>query len=127
MLIDALWSPAGKGLTYWLSFVMSNCEVVTFPNGILGQVWCLIISIPDFSRFLTKTCNHFVKSVDALIRHFHVTNCHNFGMKLPYDRIRIVTCQFIFLLTWHDTTLWFINNFPYRHSSVFFQGFNQLG
>ena len=29
--IDALWSPAGKGLTSWLAFVMSNCEVVTFP------------------------------------------------------------------------------------------------
>ena len=27
---DALWSPAGKGLTFWLSFVMSNCDVVTF-------------------------------------------------------------------------------------------------
>ena len=26
---------------------MSNCEVVTFPCGILGQVWCLIVSIPD--------------------------------------------------------------------------------
>ena len=31
LLIDALWSPAGKGLTSWLSLVMSNCEVVTFP------------------------------------------------------------------------------------------------
>ena len=70
---------------------------------------------------------YFVKSVDTLIRHLQITNCHNEGMKLPNDRIRIVTCQFIFLLTWHDTTLWFINNFPYRHSSVFFQGFNQLG
>ena len=30
LLINALWSPAGKGLTSWLSFVMSNCEVVTF-------------------------------------------------------------------------------------------------
>ena len=27
----ALWSPAGKGLTYRLSFVISNREVVTFP------------------------------------------------------------------------------------------------
>ena len=26
-----LWSPAGKGLTSWLSFVVSNCEFVTFP------------------------------------------------------------------------------------------------
>ena len=31
LLVDALWSLAGKGLTSWLSFVMSNCEVVTFP------------------------------------------------------------------------------------------------
>ena len=31
LFIDALWSPAGKGLTSCLSFVMSNCEVVTPP------------------------------------------------------------------------------------------------
>ena len=31
LFIDVLWSPAGKGLTSRLSFVMSNCEVVTFP------------------------------------------------------------------------------------------------
>ena len=31
LFIDALWSPAGKELTSWLSFVMSNCAVVTFP------------------------------------------------------------------------------------------------
>ena len=28
LFINALWSPAGKGLSSWLSFVMSNCEVV---------------------------------------------------------------------------------------------------
>ena len=42
LFVDALWSPAGKGLTSWLSFVMSNCDVV-----ILGQVCCLIVSMPD--------------------------------------------------------------------------------
>ena len=47
LIVDALWSPDGKGLTSWLSFVMSNCDVVTFPIGILGQVWRLIVSIPD--------------------------------------------------------------------------------
>ena len=31
LFVDALWSPAGKGLTSWLSFVMSNGSVVTFP------------------------------------------------------------------------------------------------
>ena len=30
LLMPCLWSSAGKGLTSWLSFVMSNCEVVTF-------------------------------------------------------------------------------------------------
>ena len=31
LFIDALWSPAGKGLTSWLSFLMSYCKVVIFP------------------------------------------------------------------------------------------------
>ena len=30
LFVDALWSRAGKGLT-WLSFVMSNYDVVTLP------------------------------------------------------------------------------------------------
>ena len=30
LFICALWSSAGKGLTSWLSFVVSNCEFVTF-------------------------------------------------------------------------------------------------
>ena len=47
LFIAALWSPAGKGLTSWLSFVMFNCVSVTFVCGILGQVWCLIVLIPD--------------------------------------------------------------------------------
>ena len=47
LLIAALWSPAGKGLTFWLSFVVLNCAVVSFPFGILGQVWYLIVSIAN--------------------------------------------------------------------------------
>ena len=31
LFVDALWSPAGKDLTSWVSFVMSNCDVATFP------------------------------------------------------------------------------------------------
>ena len=30
MVICALWSPAGKRLTHWLSLVVSKCEFVTF-------------------------------------------------------------------------------------------------
>ena len=54
LFVDALWSPAGKGLTSWFSFVMSNCDVVTFPLvSWVDQVWCLIASIPDLALFLT--------------------------------------------------------------------------
>ena len=31
LFVDALWSIAGKELTSWLSFVMPDCDVVTFP------------------------------------------------------------------------------------------------
>ena len=57
LFIAALWSTAGKGLT-WLLFVLFNCVFVTFPCGILGQVWYFIVSIPDpccLSYFETKS------------------------------------------------------------------------
>ena len=63
LFIAALWSPDGKGLIYWLSFVMSNCDFVTFQCGILGQVWYLIVPIPDLcclSYFVDNPYNEFV-------------------------------------------------------------------
>ena len=48
LFICALWSPAGKGLT---SFVVSGCEC-HFPFGILGQVWYLIVFIPDLCTLI---------------------------------------------------------------------------
>ena len=53
LFIAALWSPEGRWLTSWILFVMFFCEFVTFPFGILGQVWYLIVSIPDSCCFLT--------------------------------------------------------------------------
>ena len=51
LFIAALWSPAGKRLTSRLLFVMFKCDFVTFPCGILGQVWYSIVMIPDLCRF----------------------------------------------------------------------------
>ena len=48
--VAALWPPAGKGLTSRLLFVMFNGVYVTFQCGIRGQVWYLIVSIPDHCR-----------------------------------------------------------------------------
>ena len=49
----ALWSPDGKGLTSWLLFVIFNCAFVTFPCGILGQMWYMIYRFLIFAVFLT--------------------------------------------------------------------------
>ena len=55
LFIDALWSTGVKGLTSWLSFVMSHC--CHFPIGILGQMWYLIVSIPDLCPLSNFRCN----------------------------------------------------------------------
>ena len=40
-------STAGKGLILALLCVMFSGVFVTIPNAVLGQVWYLIVSIPD--------------------------------------------------------------------------------
>ena len=42
LFIYALWSPAGKGLTSWLLFVVSYCEFVTLPL----VFWVFLIFAP---------------------------------------------------------------------------------
>ena len=54
LFICAFWSPAGKGLPSWLSFVVSYCEFAGhFPIGILGQVWYLLYRFLIFAPLLT--------------------------------------------------------------------------
>ena len=77
LFIVALWSPAGKGLTSWLLFVMFNCVFVTFTCGILGQVWYLIVSIPDLCFFLIEGFtveNTEVKGKRTLVYHSYKFN-----------------------------------------------------
>ena len=50
LFICALWAPAGKWLTSWLSFVVSNCQFVSFP--LVSWVY-LIVLIPEFAPFFT--------------------------------------------------------------------------
>ena len=44
------------GLTSWLLFVMFSCNFVTSPCGTLGQVWYLIVSIPDICPLSSLEC-----------------------------------------------------------------------
>ena len=74
MFICDLWSPAGKGLTSWLSFVVSTVSL-SLPIGILGQVWYLIVSIPDLCTLTysddnskkATTCNFNLDCVSFII------------------------------------------------------------
>ena len=65
LIIAALWTPGGKGLTSWLSFVMFNCVFVTFPCDILYQVWYLIVSIPSLCHL---SYLHELSSQDSILQ-----------------------------------------------------------
>ena len=84
--IAALWSPAGKGLTSWLFYVMFNCDFVSY--GILGRVWYLIVLIPDICRlfyFVMVFCILVLQSSFAadqfisllFMKYFFVFSCSN--------------------------------------------------
>ena len=68
LFIAALWSTARKGLTSWLLLVMFNCVFVTFPCGILGQVWYLIVWIPDLCHFSYFYLSYTVLSINIPFR-----------------------------------------------------------
>ena len=53
LFVDALWSPAGKGLTSWLSFVVSYCEIVTFPLVSWVRCGAWLYRFLIFALFLT--------------------------------------------------------------------------
>ena len=64
LFVDALWSPAGKELTSWFSFVMSNCDVGTFhwyhgSRVVLDSIDSL--SLPSFLLF-----SDFVYSYESI-------------------------------------------------------------
>ena len=72
LFIAVLWSPAGKGLIPRLSFVMFNSVFVTLQCGILGQVWYLIVLIPDLCVVLWYV--HFNENYSSALRCFGL--CH---------------------------------------------------
>ena len=54
LFVDALWSPAGKGSTSWLSIVMSGCDVVTFPLVSWVKCGAWLYRFLIFALFLTS-------------------------------------------------------------------------
>ena len=58
LFLCALWSPAGKGLTPWLSFVVSNCEFVTFPLVFWVKCGTWLYRLLIFAPLLTLIYHH---------------------------------------------------------------------
>ena len=108
-----LYVPCGhllvKWLTSWLSFVVSNCAFVTcvchVPIGIIGQVWYLIVSIPNLCtltyfihcRLLSITYTNSVsqkgnqltpnyRCSGSLIRFYQVLTCFK-SYSLPHPHL----------------------------------------
>ena len=66
LFIATLRTPIGKGLASQLSLVGDvYCTLVTFPCGVLGQVWYLIVSFPDLCRLSYLFCGF------SIINHAH--------------------------------------------------------
>ena len=65
LFVCALWLPTGKGLTSWLSFVVSYCEFVTFP--LVSWVRCGTWLYPFLNLHPYLLCN-WIGSI-------HVYNC----------------------------------------------------
>ena len=82
LFICALWSPAGKGLTTWLSFVVSNCEFVTFPLVSLVRCVTWLYRFLIFASLLTFIWNvrgALVKVVELSCIYTSIDFCVHFS------------------------------------------------
>ena len=79
LFIADLWSPEGKWLTSWLLFVLFIVILLNFPFGILGQVWYLIVLIPD------PCCLSYYKTNYRLMQVKSIEECSK-GSILQYFR-----------------------------------------
>ena len=52
LFLEAVWSPAGKGLASWLSVYDGVLCFVLFPYDVPGQVLYLIVSFPHLCLLL---------------------------------------------------------------------------
>ena len=76
LFIAALWSPTGNGLASWLPCMLFYCVSVTFPCGVLAQVWYLILSIPYLYLLLGRQTGKRIllfelKAIGTLDKHVH--------------------------------------------------------
>ena len=67
LFIAALWSPAGKGLTYWLSFVMFNCVLSLSHMLSMVGYGSLLYRFRIFATFLALNAFHQTFVLDYVV------------------------------------------------------------
>ena len=69
LIIVALWSPCSERTDLLALVGDVYCIFVTFPCGILGQVWYLIVSFPDLCRlsyfYITQKINLYFQACES--------------------------------------------------------------
>ena len=79
LFICALWSSAGKGLTSWLSFVVSNCEFVT-SHWYPGSGVVLDLSFPDLCTLTYfHGCNRSTRVLHCCLSEFRASDLFQFS------------------------------------------------
>ena len=100
LFIAALWSPAGKGLTSWLLFVMSKCFLSL--SYVVSWVRCgtWLYRFLILAAFLTYNCNLWPEHLD----HFLVFSWSNGGLRFkllkgPWVPLWMQTWYFVLFVT----------------------------
>ena len=84
LFICALWSPAGKGMTFWLSFVVSSCEFVTFLLAFWVRYDTWLYRFLIFAPLLIFIWN--LSSIGLMVSWFLRKLCSNILKGLQYKR-----------------------------------------
>ena len=113
----ALWSPAGKGMTSWLSFVKFICDVVTFPLVswvrcgawlyrflifalFLSLIWKRTVWHSDGAREkIFRKCEFWIKSADV-IKAWKITKWQIAGIPMGTNCAPLVAALFLFWFEW---------------------------
>ena len=113
LFICALWSPVGKGLPSWLSFVVSNCEFVTFP--LVSWVRCgtwlyrflIFALLLTFNMFFHTSAQIGISCIKCVLDEFWKTNFQNWQLTQLFIRyfkyqslIKLITkyCIWVFCI-----------------------------
>ena len=108
LFVDALWSPGGKGLTSWLSFVMSYCDIASFPLVFLVRCSAWLYRFLIFALFLTLV----TYSLKVNRRAFNHQSCSG-SVLIIISRFPTRLIWYVFLSRFDSILVWHFLSLPF--------------